>query len=99
MNKDRLLNTLSMAARARRITSGVTLATEAIKKGEAKLILLASDAEDETKKDIYDLSQKYSLEVCEVFNKETLGGIIGKAQRAVVAILDAGFSEAIKRAL
>ena len=99
MNREKLLNILSMAARAGRIASGVTLVAEAIKKRDAKLILMASDTKEETKKDIYVLSQKYSLEVCEVLDKETLGGIIGKAERAVVAVLDTGFSKAIKRAI
>lgn len=86
-----------MAAKARRVTSGMSLIVEAVKKGEAKLLLLAKDASEGTKNDVYILAEKNSLEIFEVLNKDALGGIIGKDERAAVAILDEGFAKALKK--
>lgn len=86
-----------MAAKARRVTSGMTLTVEAVKKGEAKLLLLAKDASEDTKKDVHILAERNSLKIYEILNKNALGGIIGKEERAVVAVLDEGFSKALQK--
>lgn len=95
--EEKILNLLSMAARARRVTSGMTLTVEAVKKGEAKLLLLANDASEDTKKDVHILAEKNSLNIYEILNKNALGSIIGKEERAVVAVLDEGFSKAFEK--
>jgi len=86
-----------MAAKARRVTSGMTLTVEAVKKGEAKLLLLAKDASEDTKKDVHILAERNSLNIYEILNKNALGGIIGKEERAVVAVLDEEFSNALQK--
>jgi len=95
--EEKILNLLSMAARARRVISGMTLTVEAVKKGEAKLLLLAKDASEDTKKDVHILAEKNSLNIYEILNKNALGSIIGKEERAVVTVLDEGFSNALQK--
>lgn len=75
----------------------MALVVESLKKGEAKLLVLASDASEATKKDVFILAEKNSLEVCQTLDKNALGNAIGKDERAVVAILDEGFAKALKK--
>lgn len=95
--EEKILNLLSIATKARKTTSGMTLTVEAVKKNEAKLLLLANDASAETKKDAHILAEKNSLDIYEILNKNALGCIIGKDERAVVAILDEGFAQAFRK--
>ena len=95
----KLTNLLSMASRARRIVSGMTNCVEAIKKNEAKIILVAEDAKDRTKKEIFELSEKFSVRAYEILTKKALGNALGKEERAIVGVLDEGFSKAVEKIL
>ena len=65
MNEIKLKNTLGMAQRARLLVSGNFAVEEAIKKGKAKMIILAADSSEMTinyyKKMVSDIPIKIML--------------------------------------
>ena len=93
------LSLLGLAARARKVADGEFKALEAIKKKKACLILLAKDASENTAKKFRDKAAYAKIPVMECASMELLGRAIGKDDRAVIALLDRGFGEALQAKL
>lgn len=89
--EQKLLNLLGLAQRAGKIISGELPVEKAIRAGKVKLILLAQDSSDGTKKSFSDMAQFYNITLHYVLSKQTLGRCIGKDYRAVIALNDTGF--------
>lgn len=98
-NHDRVLSALGMAARARKIADGGFSAEKAVKSGRAYLVIMAADASENTRKQFMDMCLYYHVPVFCYSEKESLGHAIGKELRSVVAVLDSGFADAIKKQL
>ena len=65
---------------------------EAVRKGKAKLVLLASDASDNTKKQLQDKASFYKVPVETLpYGMLELGHAIGKDHTVAIAILEEGF--------
>lgn len=97
--EQRLMNVLSMAARARRIVSGSFVVEEAVKKGTGRLVLVAEDAQAPTKIKFQELAEKNHIPFAECLTKEELGRCLGKDYRACAALLDQGFSQKMQQLL
>lgn len=95
MNEQRLMSLLGLAQKAGKIASGEVAMENAVRSGKARLILIAADASDNTRKGHGDLAKYYQVSYHEVLSKEQLGNSIGKPPRAALAVTDAGFSKAI----
>lgn len=89
------LGLLGLAKRAGRVSSGESACKEAIRFGSSHLILLASDASDNTKKNITDSCRFYNVPYEEIGDKDTLGSAIGNSYNAVVSVNDEGFANGI----
>ena len=94
---DKVLGTLGLAMRAGKLVSGEFMTERSIRDGEAKLVLIADDASDGTKKKFTDSCRYYRVPILYVYDKETLGQSIGKKERASVAVLDSGFAGSIRK--
>ena len=66
-----------------------------IRKGRAKLVLIAEDASDNTKKVFHDKGRYYNVPVREKGLMDQIGRALGKGPRAVVAISDTGFARSM----
>ncbi len=97
MQEQRIGNLLGMAQRARRVVSGSFAAEQALKEGSAKLVLLAEDAEEQSRKNFEELAEKYEIPCRTVMTREKLGACMGKEYRAVAAVLDEGFGKSLLR--
>lgn len=86
------LNLLGLAYRARRITLGEEAIIKEIQSKNAKLVLIANDASENTKKKLQDKCQSYHVPYKIVGNRDELSNAIGKQNRVAVAVLDEGFS-------
>lgn len=75
MNK--VLNTLGMCACARKISYGETLLKD-IKNKNVYLVVVASDASDNSKKRIIDKCSFYKCEYTVILNKESISKAIGR---------------------
>ena len=100
----KVINLLGIAAKGNNVLSGSFVLSERIAKEKArkipkkdmlKLLILATDASEETKA-IYKSS---NLPLVEILDKETLGHAIGKDTRACVGIIDEGLANAIQKQL
>lgn len=99
MNDQKLASLLGLAQKAGKIASGELSVEKAVKSGKARIIIIASDSSDGTKKKYRDMSQYYQVPLHEVLTKQQLGSCIGKEYRAALTIVDKGFSNAVLKAL
>ncbi|EFU73666.1 YlxQ-related RNA-binding protein [Enterococcus italicus] len=95
MNKQKVLNLLGLATRARKIISGEDLTIQAIRSNKAQVVLLASDAGKNTQKKVKDKCSYYNVPVFDCYTAEELTNAIGKP-RMVIGILDKGFASRIE---
>jgi len=95
MNKN-YLNILGLANAARKLVSGETL-LKSIKNKKTKLVLIASDASNNTKKKLTDKCHYYDIQYYIIDEEsDVLSKAIGKENRVAVGIIDQGFAKKIK---
>ena len=90
---------LGMAQKAGKLASGEFSTEKAVKEGHARLVVVAGDASENTKKMFRNMCAYYQVPCCSFSDKETLGERIGKEFRASLAIKDAGMAKAVCRYL
>ena len=98
MNK-KATDLLGLCQRAGKVLSGDCLVKGKIKDKKAKLVLLAADASDRTKKEYLHLLKVNNVLAIELSTKLELGWAIGKSPRAAVAIMDDNFAKVIVEAI
>lgn len=92
---NRALQLLSLAQRAGKVASGEFKTEETVKSGQAYLVIIASDASDNTKKKFSNMCDFYQVPIMIYSDKEEIGHYIGKEFRASVAVTDKGLSDKI----
>lgn len=90
---------IGLAYRARKVATGETSIMKDLRAGKVKLLLLASDASEPTKKKWLDKSNAYDVTCIEAGNREALAHAIGKEDRVAIAILDQGFAKKMRSML
>jgi len=95
MPNNSIYSLLGLASRARKITCGDVLIQD-IRRQQVKLVIIACDASDNTKKRITDKCQFYHVDYIFMGDIESLSHAIGKNNRVAVGIKDRGFAEKIK---
>lgn len=93
LNKD-LIGYLGFAMKSGNIVSGEDSCKKEIKKG-APLVIVASDASQNTQKVFMDKTTFYNVPIRIIGTKEELGRAIGKMSRAVLVIKDRNFATKI----
>ncbi len=91
----KFLGMLGLAKRAGKVITGEDLCSKAVKNGVSKLIIIARDASDNTKKSITDSCKFYNVKYIESATKAELGKFTGADSRAVVSVNDDNFAKAI----
>lgn len=99
MDKKRIADLLGLAQKAGRIVSGEFAVEKAVRSRKAKIVLLATDASINSKKNYHDLTSYYEVPIYEVLSKQEMGESIGKVQRAAIVLTDEGFSRALAKLL
>jgi ribosomal protein L7Ae-like RNA K-turn-binding protein len=79
---------LGLCAKAGKIVSGTDATLDSIKKKKVKLIIVASEASEKTKKEMKFISEKYNIPLIIFGNIEENSHVIGKKNRAIIAICD-----------
>lgn len=97
--QDLFYQRIGLAYRAGRIVTGDEGVMKAIRSKTAKLVIVASDASDNTKKKFMDKGAYYDVPVSISGNREQLGTFLGKQQRVVIAVTDTGFAKLIGKSL
>ena len=86
---------MGIAAKAGKVVSGEFSTEKAVKEKRACLVIVASDASDNTKKLFSDKCRYYAVPVRFYADRETLGKAIGCGTRASAAVTDPGFAKAV----
>lgn len=95
MNNNKFLSMLGLCQRAGKMVSGEFSCEGAVKNHKAKLVIIADDASDNTKKKFSDMCSFYKTNLIYYGSKSLLGKSIGKEYRSSLAVVDAGFADAI----
>lgn len=90
---------ISLAMKAGAVAVGEGRAQDAVRGGRASMIILSSDASDNTAKKFSDMGQFRSLPVIFMADRYKLGDAIGRKFAVVLAICDKGFSDNIMKIL
>lgn len=95
----RLKFVLGMAQKAGKLASGDFAVKTALKTGRVKLLVVAMDAAENTKKELKHLAETLKVEAVEILTAEAMGAAIGKERRVSVAFLDDNFAKMLKSTL
>ncbi|MDO5375603.1 MAG: YlxQ family RNA-binding protein [Staphylococcus rostri] len=87
------LNFLGLAMRAGKVKTGESVLIAELKKHRLKLVLIADDASDNTKKTLINKCTTYKTPYRVVSNRYELGVAIGKEARVNIGITDNGFAK------
>lgn len=96
LNRNRLLGSLGLCARARKIVRGDTLVHD-IKGRKVFCVLIATDASERTKSDLRGLLKHQNLTDFEILDRDALSQAIGVHNTVAVGITDRDLSELVKK--
>lgn len=94
MNHQKALNLLGLAMRAGKIVSGEELTLKAIRTNNISIVVVASNASENTRKKFKDKCNYYHIRYTELFTQEEISQSIGK-YRMVCGVNDEGFARKI----
>lgn len=94
-NEAKIYSFLGLAQRAGKLVSGDDSTMLDIKKNKVKLVIVADDASNNTKKLFKDKTSFRNINCVIYSTKLQLGLAIGKSPRAVVGIKDASFANKV----
>ena len=95
----RFSSILSLCMKAGMLKTGDFASVSALRAGEAKLIILADDASDNTKKKFINKAYYYKTPVYIYCRIADLSHMTGVVNRAVFAVTDSGFAANIEKKL
>ena len=99
MAVDRVLSMLGIAAKAGNVVSGEFSTEKAVKSGQAYLVIVSSEASENTKKNFLNMADFYHVPCYCYGGKEELGRCIGKEFRASLAVTDENLARAVESKL
>ena len=94
MKPDKVLSVIGIAMKSGNVVSGEFSTEKAVRSKSAALVIVASDASDNTKKKFRNMTDYYGVPLHFYSDKETLGHYIGKQFRAALA--DEGLARSIE---
>lgn len=99
LRADKILSMLGLAKKAGRLAGGEFAVEKAVKGGKARMVVVASDASDNTRKMFINMCTFYQVPCYLYSSKESLGHALGRDIQASAAVLDDGFADAISKKL
>lgn len=96
LNKQKQLNLIGLAQRANLLVSGEEIVLTKIKNNQAKLVIVATDCSENTKKKLLDKSQYYGVDCVIAFETMEISHALGK-KRSVIAFIDNGFARSFQK--
>lgn len=96
MSQSKVLSLIGLATKAGKTASGEFCTEKEVKMGSAALVIVASDASENTKKKFKNMCDFYKVPIYFYKDKDTLGHAMGKEFRASLVITDEGLAKGIK---
>jgi len=90
---------LGLATKAGKLFSGEGACEKYIKSGKAKLVIVAEDASDNTRKKFKNMCEYRNIDLFFFGLKEDIGRYTGKGVRSVVVITDNNFADGLRKIL
>ena len=79
--------------------SGEQGVASALRKGKVHCLIIAGDSSDNTRHKFLAMANNSDVPTYIYGEKNSLGQAVGKPRRAIIAVLDRGFSETIQKTL
>lgn len=98
-NRTKILSYISLATKAGKLLSGEFLTEKTVKEGKAKLVIVADDSSDNTKKMFTNMCTYYKVPIYFFGEKTELGHAIGKEFRASLVLTDKGLADMVEKQL
>lgn len=92
---NKIFSMLGLATRSRNLVSGEFMTEKSVKEGRAHLVIVSTEASDNTKKKFKNMCSFYEVPIYFYGTMEELGHCIGKEFRASAAVTDEGFARSI----
>ena len=89
---DRVLNTLGLAYRAKKVVLGEEVLNQIDK---VKLLIIANDISDKSRERFLKKCSYYKIDYIDCFRSEDISNALGKETIKVVGIIDEGFRKSI----
>ncbi len=98
---ERLSRMLGLSARARMLSIGTDIACDSIRSGNAKIVMVAHDASQNTKKRAFNCAQYYETACYEIpIGQSDLGNCVGKKGAvSVLSLNDRNMAKGITKLL
>jgi ribosomal protein L7Ae-like RNA K-turn-binding protein len=93
--QNKALSLLGIATKAGKIDTGEFSTEKAVKEGKSSLVIVASDASDNTKKKFSNMCNYYQVTIRVFSDKVSLGNACGKEFRASLSVNDSGLAKAV----
>lgn len=87
-----ILGLLGLAIRARKARGGATVAEMMIRSDKARLVLIAQDSSESTKRLFKRLAERHGIPLLEQHTQDEYGQSLNGAPRAVLVVLDRHFA-------
>ena len=97
MTESKFLGLLGLCTKAGKICFGRDACIDLVEKNKIKLIIVAVDASDRTKKDIKFICDNNNTKICFYGTIENLSKAIGKSNKAIIGIKEENFARQIEK--
>lgn len=87
---------LGISTKAGKLIAGTDLVIEEMARGNVKLVIIAEDASEKSKKNMKYYCEKYNVENIVFGTIDNLSKAIGKHNKAIIGIKDINLASAIK---
>ena len=95
MINNKILGLLGLARRAGKVSFGTESVLDSIERKRAKLIIIAEDSADRTKKNFESIGKEKNIPTKIFGTIEELSKSIGQSNKAVICVKDINFSKEI----
>ena len=92
---NKIYGLLGLARKAGKISFGTQSCIEAIEKRKAKLVIIAEDCSDRTKKNFEEISKTANVQMRVIGTIENISKCIGQNNKAVIVVKDENFAKEI----
>lgn len=97
INLNKVYGLLGLAARSGKVVCGMDAVLDSIKFKKVKLVIVAEDASEKTKKNVKFVCDKNNLKYLSIGLKDDLSHAIGKENKVVFAIKDKNIINGIEK--
>ena len=94
-DESKILSMIGLATKAGKTVTGTQACSIAIKRKRTKLVIIASDASENTRSPAINICNANGADYVLFSTRDELGHYTGKSERAILAITDEGFSSRI----